>query len=170
MPVTSSRPENHLRAACEADASFICDIYNPYVLESRVTFEEVAVTPGEMRRRMGAHGTAFPWLVIESGGVLEAFAYATPWKPRAAYRHSVECSVYVASRAQRRGHGRRLYGELVQRLRSTGMRTAIAGIALPNEASVALHESLGFAKVAHFERIGHKLGRWVDVGYWQLQL
>lgn len=158
------------RVACPGDAEAICGIYNPYVLDSVVSFEEDAVTAPEMRRRMCAHGAGYPWLVIEVAGTIDGFAYATPWKARAAYRHSVECSVYVAPRAHRRGHGRRLYLELLERLRASGMRTAIAGIAQPNEASVALHEALGFAKVAHFRRVGFKFGRWVDVGYWQLHL
>lgn len=165
-PTTSAT----LREARAQDAEAICAIYNPFVLDSCVSFEETAVEPDEMRRRMRAHGAACPWLVMESGGSVQAYAYAVPWRARPAYRHSVECSVYVAPEVRRRGHGRRLYQALFARLRAAGMHSVIAGIALPNEASVALHEAVGMHKVAHFAQVGRKFGRWVDVGYWQRAL
>ncbi len=167
MPAASAA---RLRTACAADAAAICDVYNPYVLDTCFSFEEEPVTPAQMCRRMQAHGEHYPWLVIEAAGTIEAFAHAVPWKARAAYRHSVESSIYVAPEAQRCGRGRWLYGALLERLRDAGMHTAIAGIALPNAPSVALHEALGFTRVAHFRQVGRKHGRWIDVGYWQLQL
>jgi len=159
-----------LRGAREEDAEAICAIYNPFVLESWVSFEEAAVEPDEMRRRMRAYGETHPWLVMEAAGVIQAYAYAVPWRARPAYRHSVECSVYVAPGARRRGYGQRLYEALFARLREAGMHSVIAGIAQPNEASVALHEAMGMRKVAHFAQVGRKFGRWVDVGYWQREL
>lgn len=169
MPDTPA-PAAVLRDARPADADAICAIYNPFVLDTCVSFEETAVEPDEMRRRMRAHGDACPWLVMEVAGVVEAYAYAVPWRTRPAYRTSVECSVYVAPDVRRRGHGRRLYTALFERLRAAGMRSVIAGIALPNPASIAMHEAMGMSKVAHFVRVGRKFGRWVDVGYWQREL
>ena len=98
------------------------------------------------------------------------YAYATPWRVRSAYRFSVESSVYVHKDCAHQGIGRRLYGVLLDELRARGLAVVIGGIAQPNPASVALHEACGFRKVAHFERVGRKFERWVDVGYWQLQL
>lgn len=169
MPDSTSTAAT-LREARAEDAEAICAIYNPFVLDSCVSFEESAVEPDEMRRRMRAHGPAYPWLVMEAGGIIEAYAYAVPWRARPAYRHSVECSVYVAPGARRRGHGRKLYEALFARLREAGMHSVIAGIAQPNEASVALHEAMGMHKVAHFAQVGQKFGRWVDVAYWQREL
>lgn len=155
------------RDARPEDAEAICAIYNPYIQDTCVSFEESAVPPEEMRRRISAHGDRYPWLVMEEDGAVVAYAYAAPWRQRQAYRYSVECSVYVASRAQRRGHGRRLYAVLFERLRAAGMHSVIAGIALPNEASVALHESMGMTQAARFVEVGRKFDQWVDVGYWQ---
>lgn len=98
------------------------------------------------------------------------YAYAGPWKARAAYARTVETSVYVAVDASGQGLGRCLYAALIQRLQDAGMHALISGISLPNPASVALHESFGFAHVGNFRQVGHKFGRWIDVGYWQLLL
>ena len=160
-----------IRHATPSDAEAIRGIYNHYVLNTTVSFEEEAVAPEEMARRVEAVAAAgLPWLVLEEEGRLVGYAYATPWKTRSGYRHSVESSVYLEPAALGKGHGSRLYSELLAALRSRALRTAIGGIALPNEGSVALHEKLGFRKVAHFECVGWKLERWVDVGYWQLML
>ncbi|KGI76971.1 phosphinothricin acetyltransferase [Oleiagrimonas soli] len=159
-----------MRFLREDDLDAVCRIYNHYVLGSVISFEEDAVSSAEMARRVQAH-PALPWRVLESAeGALCGYAYASPWKARAAYRYSVECSVYVDPAQVRRGYARRLYQCLFEDLREAGMRTVIAGIAQPNAASVALHEAFGFRKVAHFERVGFKFGRWVDVAYWQLDL
>ena len=111
-----------------------------------------------------------PWLVAEQDGRVLGYAYAGPWKSRAAYRFAVEVTVYLAPGFTRRGWGTRLCEELFARLRERGVHTVVGGIALPNDASVALHERLGMVKVAHFREIGFKLGRWIDVGYWQRTL
>ena len=160
-----------IRPVCPPDAEAVCRIYNQYVLHTVVSFEEEAVTPEEMERRIEAvAAAALPWLVLEEEGRLIGYAYATPWKTRWGYRYSVESSIYLEASAGGKGYGSRLYSELLTELRRRPLRTVIGGIALPNDASVRLHEKLGFHKVAHFERVGWKCGRWVDVGYWQLSL
>jgi L-amino acid N-acyltransferase YncA len=160
-----------IRPVRASDAEAICRIYNHYVLHTVVSFEEEAVAPEEMARRIESVAAArLPWLVLEEEGRLIGYAYATPWKTRPGYRYAVESSVYLEAPAGGKGYGSRLYAELLAELRRRPLRTVIGGIALPNEASVRLHEKLGFRKVAHFERVGWKCGRWVDVGYWQLFL
>jgi phosphinothricin acetyltransferase len=160
-----------IRPVQATDAEPLCRIYNHYVLHTVVSFEEEPVTPEEMARRTGKVAAAgLPWLVLEEGGALVGYAYATPWKERSGYRYAVESSIYLEASAGGKGYGSSLYGELLAALRTRPLRTVIGGVALPNEASVALHEKLGFHKVAHFERVGWKCGRWVDVGYWQLAL
>jgi L-amino acid N-acyltransferase YncA len=160
-----------IRPVRSEDAAAICRVYNHYVLHTVVSFEEEAVTEAEMARRIGKVAAAgLPWLVLEEAGALVGYAYATPWKERSGYRYAVESSIYLEASAGGKGYGSRLYGELLAELRTRPLRTVIGGVALPNDASVGLHEKLGFHKVAHFERVGWKCGRWVDVGYWQLSL
>ena len=150
------------------DAAAIAAIYNHYVRETVVTFEEEPVDSGEMATRIGQVADAgLPWLVAERAGVVVGFAYAAPWKERSAYRYSVECTVYLAPGLEGRGIGSALYSALFERLEQAGIHAVIAGIALPNERSVALHENFGMTKVAQFKEVGFKFGRWVDVGYWQ---
>ncbi len=160
-----------IRAATAADAAAVARIYNHYVDGSCVTFETAAVDAPAMAARMAERAEAsLPWLVAVAPDGVAGYACASPWKSRSAYRHSVETSVYLDPDCTGRGVGRRLYGTLIDAVRTRGMHVAIGGIALPNAASVALHERLGFRKVAHFEQVGYKLGRWIDVGYWQLLL
>ena len=158
-------------AAAAGDAGAIAEIYNHYVATSVITFEEVPVSLQEMARRIGEAGSAsLPWLVAERQGKVAGYAYASPWKARSAYRFSVEVTVYVDPGRPREGIGRRLYEELLAALRARGIHSAFGVIALPNEASVALHERFGFVKVAHLREVGFKFDRWIDVGYWQLGL
>jgi len=160
-----------LRDATEADAKALAAIYSVYVTETTISFEEAPVPPEEMARRIAdVQAGGLPWLVAEQGGRLLGYAYATKWRARSAYRFAVESSVYLAPDASGRGLGTRLYQALLARLREAGLRTVIGGVALPNPASVALHEKLGFKPVACFERVGLKHDRWIDVAYWQLQL
>lgn len=162
-------PEQRMiRSATAHDAAQICEIYNHYVLHTAVTFEEEAVTPEEMARRIGEVVPKLPWLVWEEDGRVLGYSYAKPWRPRSAYRYSVECTVYVHIESRGRGIGRNLYRELIAHLKEGGFHAAIGGILVPNEASVALHEALGFEKVAHFRQVGWKFGEWHDVGYWEL--
>jgi phosphinothricin acetyltransferase len=157
-----------VRPAAESDAPVIAAIYNHYVQHTVVTFEEEPVAAAEMARRLETVAAAsLPWFVAEEDGHVRAYAYATRWKERSAYRFSVEITLYVAHDQARRGIGSRLYDQLFPALEARGVHVALAGIALPNEASVAIHERYGMRKVAHLEQVGFKLGRWVDVGYWQ---
>ncbi len=156
-----------LRAARAADAPAIAALYNHYVLHTTVTFEETPVAAEEIAQRMAAvEAAGLPWLVREGDGVLLGYAYATPWRPRSAYRFSVEATVYVAPDVQRQGHGRALYAALFDALRARGRHAVLGGITLPNDASIALHEAMGMTKVAHLPEVGFKFGRWLDVGYW----
>jgi phosphinothricin acetyltransferase len=160
-----------VRAATALDAARLCAIYNHYVTTTTVSFEEEPVAPADMARRIDDVAAAgLPWLVLEADGVLVGYAYATKWRVRAAYRSSVESTIYLDPAHTGRGHGRLLYGALLAALRDRGLHVVIGGIAQPNAGSVALHERLGFRKVAHFAEIGMKFGRWVDVGYWELRL
>lgn len=160
-----------IRAATAADAAGIAGIYNYYVTGTIVTFEEEAVSSSEMALRIAeVTSESLPWLVIELAGQVLGYAYASKWKGRCAYRFSSEVTVYLAQDQLGRGLGSRLYSEVFLLLRERGMHAAIGGIALPNLASVALHEKFGMAKVAHFKEVGFKFGRWIDVGYWQRTL
>jgi phosphinothricin acetyltransferase len=123
-----------------------------------------------MRARIAEVLETLPWLVHEEDGRVLGFAYASRWKGRCAYRFAAESTVYVADGHARRGIGRALYTALLSDLRARGVHCVIGGIAQPNPASVALHEALGFSKVAHFREVGWKFGRWIDVGYWEVVL
>ncbi len=159
-----------LRPCTPSDAAKLCDIYNYYVRETVITFEEIPVLEAEMAKRIADITSRLPWLVWETDGVIIGYAYASPWKPRAAYRHAVESSIYLSPQATGRGVGSRLYTALIADLRQRGLHCVIGGAALPNPASVSLHEKLGFEKVAQFRQVGFKFGQWVDVAYWELML
>ena len=160
-----------LRDATPADAADIAAIYNVHVRATTATFELDEVDAGAMQRRIAdVQERGLPWLVAEGDGRVVGYAYAGPWKPRAAYARTVETSIYLDAAACGRGLGRRLYAALVERLRAQGVHAAIGGISLPNPVSVALHEALGFRHVGVFREVGHKFGHWIDVGYWQLRL
>ena len=152
------------------DAEAICRIYNHYVAEAIVTFEEQPVPVAEIENRIRQLAVAYPWVVIEQDQRLVGYAYASPWKTRSAYRYAVESGVYVAPDYYRRGLGTELYTRLISDLRKKRFHGVVAGIALPNPASIALHEKLGYEKVAQFREIGLKFNRWIDVGYWELIL
>jgi phosphinothricin acetyltransferase len=160
----------HIRDASVADAERICEIYSHYVLNTTVTFEIEPPAPEEMVRRIERVLEKHTWLVAEDGGIVRGYAYGSTFKERAAYAHSTEVTVYLDKDSCGMGIGSMLFGRLLDRLQSLGTVHAIGGIALPNQASVKLHESFGFRQVAHFHQIGFKLGQWIDVGYWQKQL
>jgi phosphinothricin acetyltransferase len=154
----------------DRDAAACVAIYAPYVETGATSFEEEPPSSAEFAERMTAMAATYPWLVAESEDEAVGYAYACPHRSRPAYRWAVEVSVYVAAEHRRRGCARALYEELMGRLRRQGFHIACAGITLPNEASVALHESLGFLPVGVYRRIGWKAGAWRDVGWWQLEL
>ncbi len=148
------------------DAKDIADIYNHYVATTAISFETEPVSAETMASRIQSNTSTHPWLVWREDGRVLAYAYATRWRERAAYARSVETTVYVDEQAKGRGLGRLVYSALLDRLTDGGWGLAIGGIALPNDASVALHKRLGFEKVAHFPQVGEKFGRLIDVGYW----
>lgn len=171
MPIKETDAAVHVRSATAADAEAIARIYNYYIRNTVITFEEEPVSAEAMANRVAdVQGLALPWLVAQLGSVIVGYAYATRWKTRSAYRHSVETTIYLEQGRERRGIGAALYSRLLSVLRERGIHVAIGGAALPNEASVALHEKLGFEHVATFRQVGFKHERWVDVGYWQLLL
>jgi phosphinothricin acetyltransferase len=161
-----------MRLASTNDAAAIARIYNHYIRETVITFEEVDVSGAEMASRVAKTAElSLPWLVAEQDGAVVGYAYAGKWRERSAYRFAVETTVYLDQRVTGRGIGKQLYRELLNRLHEKkSIHTVIGGIAQPNDASIALHEGLGFTKVAHFKEVGFKFGRWVDVAYWQFQL
>ena len=160
-----------IRPAEAADAASIAAIYNHYVLNTTVTFEEEAVSTADMGRRIREIKDAeLPWLVWEESGKVLGYTYASRWKSRCAYRYAVESTVYLDKDATGRGLGTKLYRTLLDDLRGRGLHSVIGGIALPNAASVALHEKLGFHKIGQFKEVGWKFEQWIDVGYWELIL
>ena len=160
-----------VRSASAADADTLARIYNYYVENTVITFEEEAVSSDSMVARVAeVQGLSLPWLVAEVDEKVIGYAYANRWKVRSAYRHSVETTIYLEHGLEGRGVGKTLYAALLPPLQARGIHAVIGGAALPNEASVALHEKLGFDHVATFREVGFKHGRWVDVAYWQLVL
>jgi L-amino acid N-acyltransferase YncA len=159
-----------IRVCQIADAAAIADIYNHYVRETVITFEETPVATDDVARRIADIGARYPWLVFEHDGAVAGWAYAGEWKARSAYRFSVETTVYVAAGQHGRGIGTALYEALIAQLKTRKLHSAVGIIALPNPASVGLHEKLRFKKIGHFAEVGWKFDRWVDVGYWQLIL
>jgi L-amino acid N-acyltransferase YncA len=152
------------------DGGACAAIYAPYVLETAISFEEEPPTEPEFALRIETDSARFPWLVAEDGGAVIGYAYASTHRERAAYRWAAEVAVYIDRSHQRRGAGRALYESLLERLQRQGFYMACAGITLPNDASVALHEACGFEPVGVFRRLGWKLGSWHDVGWWQREL
>jgi phosphinothricin acetyltransferase len=160
-----------IRSATTQDVAALCAIYNHYIVHTIVSFEEEPVTETEFGARIAKiQGGGLPYLVAEENGALIGYAYASRWKERSAYRFCVEVSVYLAHTQTGKGCGTRLYEALFAELRKTQIRVVIGGIALPNPASVALHEKLGMKKVSHYPQVGYKFGQWIDVGYWQGEL
>lgn len=157
-----------IRKATINDANQICEIYNYYVLNTTVSFEEVAVTPDEMAGRIKDVTASLPWLVYEENGLIIGYAYASKWRARSAYRFSVESTIYMKHDQKGKGIGSILYRELIDQLTGLGVHTIIGGIAQSNPASTKLHEKFKFEKVATFKEVGFKQEQWLDISYWQL--
>jgi L-amino acid N-acyltransferase YncA len=155
-----------IREATNSDAKMITDIYNYYILNSIITFELDPVTPEEIARRMEVYRKVGPYLVHEQAGEVIGYAYVSRFRERKAYEHSVESTIYLNYGCGGQGIGFMLYSELLTRVSQT-YHVIIGGIALPNDASVKLHEKCGFKKVGHFSEVGKKFGKWIDVGFWQ---
>lgn len=159
-----------VRDASAADAAACGAIYAPYVRDTAITFELEPPTTEEMARRIAKATASHAWLVLEDDGRVVGYAYGGPYKERPAYRWSCEVSVYLELGLRRRGAGRALYEVLLPRLAARGFRTAVAGMTLPNDASVGLHRAMGFEPVGVYRRIGWKLGAWHDVAWAQCDI
>ncbi len=159
-----------IREIIPADIPEICDIYNYYIEHTIISFEEKSIQASEMENRIADITAIFPFYVYTVKSEILGYAYATKWKSRSAYRHSAESAIYVRNGEYRKGIGRQLYAVLLDELKNRQIHTIIGGISLPNKNSQILHEKLGFKKVAHFEKVGYKFNKWIDVGYWQLIL
>jgi L-amino acid N-acyltransferase YncA len=174
MSSMDGKPENAasavIRLATERDTEQIAAIYAPNVTDTIISFESEPPSADEMRRRIEGTLERYPWLVCERQGRVLGYAYAGAHGSRAAYRWSVDVSVYVHEEVHRRGVGRALYGSLFAALDLQGFYNAYAGATLPNPASVGLHESVGFRPVGVYRGVGYKLGAWHDVVWWHLPL
>lgn len=157
-----------IRKVLPIDAAEIAQIYNHYIAKTIITFEEEAVSAGIIEERINeVQLTQLPWFVAEQDSKILGYAYASKWKGRCAYRYSTEVTVYLRPDHVGNGIGFALYSKLLPALKSQGIHAAIGGIALPNEASIKLHEKMDFFKAAQFKEVGFKFNRWIDVGYWQ---
>jgi len=157
----------NIRPVSLIDAAQVAEIYNYYVQNTHHTFETEPLSGEEMEQRIIKVTKDYPFLIAEDDGEIFGYAYATQFKLRQAYAFSAEVSIYVRNAAKQKGIGTQLYMQLFDELAETDIHAIVAGISLPNEPSIKFHEKLGFSKVAHFREVGYKLGRWVDVGYWE---
>jgi phosphinothricin acetyltransferase len=159
-----------IRDAAAADAERCAAIYAPYVRDTAISFESAPPSAAEMADRIAEAQRAHAWLVLEDDGDVVGYAYGGPFMPRPAYQWATGVSVYLDPARHRTGGGRALYEALFERLAARGHRMALAGIALPNDASVGLHRALGFELAGTYRRVGWKLGRWHDVAWYQRDL
>ncbi|MBI2433581.1 MAG: N-acetyltransferase [Candidatus Hydrogenedentes bacterium] len=160
-------PKCILRAATPADAEAILSIYAPYVRDTAVSFDTEVPDQAAYARHIEEHLHRYPWLVAEQEREVIGYSYASLHRTRAAYRWSVESSIYIAAKARRSGVGRALYTALFDLLRRQGFVRCYAGITLPNPASLGFHEAFGFEPVGVYHAAGFKQGRWYDVGWWE---
>jgi len=156
-----------IRKVIPEDASDIASIYNYYVSETSITFETEQVSIPEMMQRILDISGQFPYLIYEEAGRILGYAYASSWKKRNAYRHTVESTIYLDSAAHGRGVGSLLMEALLDELKRSSIHAVIACISLPNPSSIKLHEKLGFRQVSCFKEVGFKFNRWIDVGDWE---
>ena len=156
-----------IRKAILNDAKHIAAIYNHYVENTVITFEANPVSEKEMLNRVLTISQTLPFLVYEESGEITGYCYASPWKKREAYRHTVESSIYITPSAQSKGIGASLMQALIEELKEMSVHAIIACIALPNPQSTGFHEKLGFRQVSCFKEVGYKFDRWIDVGDWE---
>ena len=159
-----------IRFAEPGDAGGVAAIYAPFCQSTTTSFEDVPPTTEQMAERIARISPQYPWLVCEVDGCAAGYVCGREFRDRAAYRWAVEVTAYMAADYRRRGVGRALYTSLFAILREQGFFKAFAGITLPNEGSVGLHEAMGFKPVGVYRGVGYKIGRWLDVGWWQLSL
>ena len=160
----------NIRAVTVDDAAAIAGIYRPIVETTIISFEDVAPDANEMKRRIAAITQTHPWIVACDGDMVLGYAYGSKHRERYGYRFSCDVSVYVAEHARGRGVGSALYAQLLDDLAKRGFHRAFAGIALPNDASIALHKRCGFELVGTYKEVGYKFGRWIDTSWWQRPL
>lgn len=166
METISIRP-----VSASADAASIAEIYNHYIRETVITFEEQELRKEQVMERIkSVISASMPWLVAEIDGEIIGYCYAGKFHTRSAYRFTVEATVYLDQNAGGKGVGTKLYQALINQLKQQKYHSVIGIIALPNEASIKLHEKFGFKKIGHFAEVGFKFNRWHDVGYWQVIL
>ncbi len=159
----------NIRSVETADAAQIAEIYNHYIETSVATFETDPIDAAEMEKRIGETLAGnYPFLTAAEGGRILGYAYGHQYRARAAYRRSVEVSVYIKDGHGGKGIATLLYERLFAEIAAGDFHTIIAGISLPNEASVRLHEKFGMTRVAHFKEVGFKFDKWIDTGFWQL--
>ncbi|MBJ6368300.1 N-acetyltransferase [Snuella sp. CAU 1569] len=159
-----------IRPVRTEDSDQLLGIYNYYVVNSIVTFDLKPFALSEFEEKVHAISAAYPFIVFEDNDRILGYAYASKWREKPAYNFTVESTVYVRQDAQGKQVGSKLYTELLRLLRQGNYHVVLGSLTLPNEASVKLHEKFGFEKVAHFKAVGLKFGKWLDVGFWQLQL
>ena len=157
-------------AQASRDAAACAAIYAPFVRDTAVSFEEQVPSAEEFARRIERTTERYPWLISQDGESVAGYAYGSSHRDRAAYRWAADVTVYIGEGYRRQGVGRALYGALLELLVAQGIEVVCAGVTLPNDGSVALHEALGFRPVGVYRRIGWKAGAWHDVGWWQLEL
>ena len=150
-----------------SDAKAIVDIYNYYILNTNITFEEKQLTVDDMEERIIEKTAKHPWIVYERDGQVIGYAYLSGWHSRSDYRYSNEASIYLDSNEKGHGIGKELFGQLLEVSKCYGVHTIVSGITIPNKESISLHEKFGFKKIAEFEEIGFKNNKWLNVGYWQ---
>jgi phosphinothricin acetyltransferase len=159
-----------IRPVTLKDAAAVADIYNYYIINTAISFEEVPITPLEMESRIRKVTSKFPWLAVEENGAIKGYAYLSEWKERIAYRHTAEISIYLGFGNEGLGIGSALMQQLLKENEKSDIHALIACITLPNPRSVSLHEKFGFKKVGHFHEVGFKMNQWIDVGNWELIL
>lgn len=156
-----------IRPATRGDAARCAEIYAPYVTDTWVSFEHCPPDAAEVARRIEQYGTSHGWLVAEVEGKIAGYAYGSPHRTREAYATSADVAIYLDAAFARAGIGRRLYEALFPVLKKRNIHTVFAGIALPNDASIGLHQAMGFTPVGIYREVGWKMGGWRDVGWWQ---
>jgi phosphinothricin acetyltransferase len=159
-----------IRPVHSTDAAALCAIYNYYIEQTVVSFEQEPVSPADMEKRILTITAKYPWLVYEDAGTVLGYAYINTWRERYAYRFSVEDSIYLKRGCEGRGIGTALLSALLNAARARDIHAIIAGITVPNERSARLHEAFGFKQIALFNAVGYKMNQWLDVGYWELVL
>ncbi len=157
-----------IRDVTKFDTSQIADIYNYYILNTVITFETEPLSENEIQKRINNITTNYPWIVYEDKNEILGYAYASQWNSRCAYKSTIETTIYLKNNLKGKGIGTTLYQELINRVKKMKIHAIIGGVALPNKASIALHEKLGYTKVAQFKEVGYKFNKWIDVGYWEL--